>query len=128
LTYVDMTSEPGGPFSDTFLTGMHLALITGDRFCADFAHLKQAYCQFAVWEVTGLTAVPVHFHGYKVGKTRVTGCLERGIIVTIPAREHKGETEKERSETERKNGDHDILYIVTYLFTLLVIIYILYLY
>jgi len=21
---------------------MHLALITGDRFCADFAHLKQA--------------------------------------------------------------------------------------
>ncbi|KAG1973377.1 hypothetical protein F2P79_000816 [Pimephales promelas] len=38
-----MTSEPGGPFSDTFLTGMHLALITGDRFCAEFAHLKQAY-------------------------------------------------------------------------------------
>jgi len=31
------------------------------------------------WEVTSLTAVPVHFHGYKVGKTRVTGCLERGI-------------------------------------------------
>jgi len=31
------------------------------------------------WEVTGLTAVPVHFQEYKVGKTRVTGCLERGI-------------------------------------------------
>jgi len=30
LTYVGMTSEPGGPFSesDTFLTGVHLALIT----------------------------------------------------------------------------------------------------
>jgi len=42
-----MTSESGGPFSDTFLTGMHLALITGDRFCADFAHLKQALSIFA---------------------------------------------------------------------------------
>ncbi len=29
--------------SDTFLTGMHLAVITGDRFFADFSHLKQAY-------------------------------------------------------------------------------------
>ena len=35
------------------------------------------------WEVTGLTAVPVHFHGYKVGKTRVTGCLERTICCCI---------------------------------------------
>ena len=42
LTYVSMTSEQGGPHSDTFLTGMHLALITGDRFCADFARLKRA--------------------------------------------------------------------------------------
>ncbi len=29
--------------SDTFLTGMHVAVITRDRFWADFAHLKQAY-------------------------------------------------------------------------------------
>jgi len=27
--------------SDTFLASMHLALITGDRFCADFVNLKQ---------------------------------------------------------------------------------------
>jgi len=40
--YVIMTSEQGGCNSDTFLTGMHLAVITGDRFCADFAPLKQA--------------------------------------------------------------------------------------
>jgi len=25
----------------------------------------------------------VHFHGYKVGKTRVTGCLERGITLRV---------------------------------------------
>jgi len=49
LTYVGMTSEPGGPFSDTFLTGMHLALITGDRFYAEFAHLKQAYFPAVHW-------------------------------------------------------------------------------
>ncbi len=35
--YVIMTSEQGGCNSDTFLTGMHLVVITGDRFCADFA-------------------------------------------------------------------------------------------
>ncbi len=40
--YVIMTSEQGGCNSDTFLTGMHLAVITGDRFCADFTPLKQA--------------------------------------------------------------------------------------
>ncbi len=28
-----------------FLSGMHLAVITGDRFCSNFAHLKQALCQ-----------------------------------------------------------------------------------
>ncbi len=44
LAHVSMTSEQGGRNSDAFLTGMHLAVITGDRFCADFAHLKQAYC------------------------------------------------------------------------------------
>jgi len=26
----------------------------------------------------------VHFHGYKVGKTRVTGCLEPGINSGVP--------------------------------------------
>jgi len=30
-----------------------------------------------------LTAVAVHFHGYNVGKTRVTGCLERGISIGV---------------------------------------------
>jgi len=40
LTQVSMTSEQGSPHSDTFLTGMHLAVINGDRFCTDFAHLK----------------------------------------------------------------------------------------
>jgi len=49
LTYVGMTSEPGGALSDTFLTAMHLALITGDRFCAEFAHLKQAYSFWCLW-------------------------------------------------------------------------------
>ncbi len=28
-----------------FLTGLHLAVITGDRFYSNFAHLKQALCQ-----------------------------------------------------------------------------------
>ncbi len=37
-----MTSEKGGRNLDIFLTVMHLAVITGDRFCTDFAHLKQA--------------------------------------------------------------------------------------
>ncbi len=40
--HVSMTSEQGGRNLDIFLTGMHLAVITGDRFCTDFAHLKQA--------------------------------------------------------------------------------------
>ncbi len=37
-----LTPEQGGRNSDTFLTGMHLAVITGDQFCVDLAHLKQA--------------------------------------------------------------------------------------
>lgn len=28
----------------SFLTGMHFAVISGDAFCADFAHLKRALC------------------------------------------------------------------------------------
>ncbi len=43
LAHISMTSEQSERNSDTFLTGMHLAVITGDRFWADFAHLKQAY-------------------------------------------------------------------------------------
>ncbi|KAL0204033.1 hypothetical protein M9458_002051, partial [Cirrhinus mrigala] len=42
LAHVSMTSEQGGLNSDTFLTAMHLVVITGDRFCADFPHLKRA--------------------------------------------------------------------------------------
>jgi len=30
-----------------------------------------------------LTVVTVHFHGYNVGKTRVTGCLQRGISIGV---------------------------------------------
>ncbi len=40
---LSVTSEQAGHISDTFLTGMQLVVITGDRFCADFANLKQAY-------------------------------------------------------------------------------------
>lgn len=29
----------------TFLTDMHLVVITGDRFCTYFAHLTAAFCQ-----------------------------------------------------------------------------------
>lgn len=43
LPYVSMTSEHDGPHFDTFLTVMHLLVITGDWFRADFAHPKQAY-------------------------------------------------------------------------------------
>jgi len=35
-----MTSEQGGLHSDAFLTGMHLALITSDRFCTNLAQTK----------------------------------------------------------------------------------------
>ncbi|KAL0177028.1 hypothetical protein M9458_025922, partial [Cirrhinus mrigala] len=31
LAHISMTSEQGGRNSDTFLTGMHLVVITGDR-------------------------------------------------------------------------------------------------
>ncbi len=48
LAHISMTSEQGGRNSDTFLTGMHLAVITGDRFCAYFPHLKQAYLRLLI--------------------------------------------------------------------------------
>ncbi|KAI2664976.1 Glutathione S-transferase theta-1 [Labeo rohita] len=41
LAHVSMTSEQGGRNSDTFITSMHLAVITSDRFCAEFAHLNE---------------------------------------------------------------------------------------
>ncbi len=49
LALVSMTSEQVGRNSDTFLTGMHLAVITGKWFCADFTPLKQAYCLSGGW-------------------------------------------------------------------------------
>ena len=39
-------SEKVGIKSDTNLTGMHCAVVAGDRFCAGLAQLERAYYQY----------------------------------------------------------------------------------